>query len=218
MHKVISKINDKYNTKPSRKDLKMNKKDIVNNLIKVANHLDNSKDFNSANELTRIAGIVVAMDGFDDMGGFNPDDMSGADDTEALEMELDSLLMDLNRAAQAGELDDEDIQAIQNMLRSNKGLKTNEMSLDDDFELGLGAVPHKRIKNPVDYDETMHDDDDYDISLSDDDDDEDPELNDPFAWQYDDTPDEDDERRDRNHQDNLDGDHYSPFDEDDLRY
>jgi hypothetical protein len=196
----------------------MNKKDIVNNLIKVANHLDNSKDFNSANELTRIAGIVVAMDGFDDMGGFNPDDMSGADDTEALEMELDSLLMDLNRAAQAGELDDEDIQAIQNMLRSNKGLKTNEMSLDDDFELGLGAVPHKRIKNPVDYDETMHDDDDYDISLSDDDDDEDPELNDPFAWQYDDTPDEDDERRDRNHQDNLDGDHYSPFDEDDLRY
>jgi hypothetical protein len=192
----------------------MNKKDIVNNLIKVANHLDNSKDFNSANELTRIAGIVVAMDGFDDMGGFNPDDMSGADDTEALEMELDSLLMDLNRAAQAGELDDEDIQAIQNMLRSNKGLKTNEMSLDDDFELGLGAVPHKRIKNPIDYNE-VDDDDDYDISLSDDD--EDPELNDPFAWQYDDTPDEDDDMRNRNHQENLDGDHYFMFDEDDRK-
>ena len=207
MHKVISKINDKYNTKPSRKDLKMNKKDIVNNLIKVANHLDNSKDFNSANELTRIAGIVVAMDGFDDMGGFNPDDMSGADDTEALEMELDSLLMDLNRAAQAGELDDEDIQAIQNMLRSNKGLKTNEMSLDDDFELGLGAVPHTRIKNPVNYNDV--EDDDYDVRLSDDD--EDPELNDPFAWQYED--DEDDERRDRNHEEN-DG-HY--FFQDDFQ-
>ena len=213
MHKVISKINDKYNTKPSRKDLKMNKKDIVNNLIKVANHLDNSKDFNSANELTRIAGIVVAMDGFDDMGGFNPDDMSGADDTEALEMELDSLLMDLDRAAKAGELDDEDIQAIQNMLRSNKGLKTNEMSLDDDFELGLGAVPHKRIKNPIDYNEV--EDDDYDVRLSDDD--EDPELNDPFAWQYDDTPDEDDDMRNRNHQENLDGDHYFMFDEDDRK-
>jgi hypothetical protein len=185
----------------------MNKKDIVNNLIKVANHLDNSKDFNSANELTRIAGIVVAMDGFDDMGGFNPDDMSGADDTEALEMELDSLLMDLNRAAQAGELDDEDIQAIQNMLRSNKGLKTNEMSLDDDFELGLGAVPHTRIKNPVNYNDV--EDDDYDVRLSDDD--EDPELNDPFAWQYED--DEDDERRDRNHEEN-DG-HY--FFQDDFQ-
>ena len=191
----------------------MNKKDIVNNLIKVANHLDNSKDFNSANELTRIAGIVVAMDGFDDMGGFNPDDMSGADDTEALEMELDSLLMDLDRAAKAGELDEEDIHAIQNMLRSNKGLQTNEMSFDDDFELGLGAVPHTRIKNPVDYDDV--DDDDYDIRLSDDD--EDPELNDPFAWQYDDTPDEDDDMRNRNHQENLDGDQYFMFDEDDRK-
>ena len=193
----------------------MNKKDIVNNLIKVANHLDNSKDFNSANELTRIAGIVVAMDDFDDMGGFNPDDMSGADDTEALEMELDNLLRDLDRAAKAGELDEEDIQVIQNMLRSNKGLQTNEMSFedDDDFELGLGAVPHTRIKNPVDYDETMHDDDDYDISLSDDD--EDPELNDPFAWQY--LEDEDDDMRDRNHQENLENDSYFMFDEDDVK-
>ena len=187
----------------------MNKQDMVKNLIKVANHLDNTRDFDSANELTRIAKIVVSMD--DDMGGFNPDDFSGADDTESLEMELDSLLMDLNRAAQAGELDDEDIATIQNMLRSNKGLKTNEMSLDDDFELGLGAVPHTRIKNPVDYDDV--DDDDYDIRLSDDD--EDPELNDPFAWQYDDTPDEDDDMRNRNHQENLEGGHYFMFDEDD---
>jgi len=196
----------------------MNKKDIVNNLIKVANHLDNSKDFNSANELTRIAGIVVAMDDFDDMGGFNPDDMSGADDTEALEMELDNLLRDLDRAAKAGELDEEDIHVIQNMLRSNKGLKTNEMSFDEgdddmDHSLGLGAVPHTRIKNPVDYDETMHDDDDYDISLSDDD--EDPELNDPFAWQY--LEDEDDDMRDRNHQENLENDSYFMFDEDDVK-
>jgi len=186
----------------------MNKTDMVKNLIKVANQLDNERDFDSANELTRIAKIVVSMD--DDMGGFNPDDFSGADDTESLEMELDSLLMDLNRAAQAGELDDEDIQTIQNMLRSNKGLKTNEMSLDDDFELGLGAVPHTRIKNPVNYNDL--EDDDYDVRLSDDD--EDPELNDPFAWQYED--DEDDERRDRNHQENLDGDQYFSFDEDDL--
>jgi hypothetical protein len=116
--------------------------------------------------------------------------------------------MDLNRAAQAGELDDEDIQAIQNMLRSNKGLKTNEMSLGDDFELGLGAVPHTRIKNPVDYNDV--EDDDYDVSLSDDD--EDPELNDPFAWQYED--DEDDVRRDRNHEEN-DG-HYFFQDDDDF--
>jgi hypothetical protein len=176
----------------------MNKQDVVKNLVRVANQLDNEKDFDSANELTRIAKLVVSMDEFDDMGGLNPDDFSGVDDTESLEMELDSLLMDLNRAAEAGELSDEDIQTIQNMLRSNKGLKTNEMSLDDDFELGLGAVPHTRIKNPVNYNDV--DDDDYDIRLSDDD--EDPELNDPFAWQYDDTPDEDDERRDRNHEEN----------------
>ena len=104
----------------------MNKTDMVKNLIKVANQLDNERDFDSANELTRIAKLVVSMD--DDMGGFNPDDFSGVDDTESLEMELDSLLMDLNRAAQAGELDDEDIATIQNMLRSNKGLKTNEIA------------------------------------------------------------------------------------------
>lgn len=168
---------------------------MVKNLIKVANQFDNERDFDSANELTRIAKIVVSMD--DDMGGFNPDDFSGADDTESLEMELDSLLMDLNRAAQAGELDDEDIATIQNMLRSNKGLKTNEMSLDDDFELGLGAVPHSRIKNPVDFDEEFDNDpEDYDISL------------------YDDEDDEDDVRRDRNHEEN-DG-HYFFQDDDDF--
>ena len=189
----------------------MNKQDVVKNLVRVANQLDNERDFDSANELTRIAKLVVSMDEFDDMGGLNPDDFSGVDDTESLEMELDSLLMDLDRAAKAGELDDEDIQTIQNMLRSNKGLKTNEMSLDDDFELGLGAVPHTRIKNPVNYNDV--DDDDYDIRFSDDD--EDPELNDPFAWQYED--DEDDVRRDRNHEENLEGDHYFMFDEDDRK-
>jgi hypothetical protein len=191
----------------------MNKQDVVKNLVRVANQLDNERDFDSANELTRIAKLVVSMDEFDDMGGLNPDDFSGVDNTESLEMELDSLLMDLDRAAKAGELDDEDIQTIQNMLRSNKGLKTKEMSLDDDFELGLGAVPHTRIKNPVNYNDV--DDDDYDIRLSDDD--EDPEKNDPFAWQYDDTPDEDDDMRNRNHQENLDGDHYFMFDEDDRK-
>jgi len=192
----------------------MNKQDMVKNLIKVANHLDNERDFDSANELTRIAKIVVSMD--DDMGGFNPDDFSGADDTESLEMELDSLLMDLNRAAQAGELDEEDIATIQNMLRSNKGLKTNEMSLDDDFELGLGAVPHKRIKSPMnssDYDDeegdidlSLYEDDDFDPNYGDDSDYGDEDPGDPHAWQYEDVDDEDDEddlRRDENHQENA---------------
>jgi hypothetical protein len=82
------------------------------------------------------------------------------------------------------------------------------MSLDDDFELGLGAVPHTRIKNPVDYNDV--EDDDYDVRLSDDD--EDPKLNDPFAWQYED--DEDDVRRDKNHEEN-DG-HYFFQDDDDF--
>ena len=164
----------------------MNKTDMVKNLIKVANQLDNERDFDSANELTRIAKLVVSMD--DDMGGFNPDDFSGVDDTESLEMELDSLLMDLNRAAQAGELDDEDIATIQNMLRSNKGLKTNEMSLDDDFELGLGAVPHSRIKNPVGFED---DGEDGDIDLSLPDFDEEIMDEDPNAWMT--LPDEDDD-------------------------
>lgn len=170
----------------------MNKTDMVKNLIRVANHLDNERDFDSANELTRIAKIVVSMD--DDMGGFNPDDFSGADDTESLEMELDSLLMDLNRAAQAGELDEEDIATIQNMLRSNKGLKTNEMSLDDDFELGLGAVPHSRIESPMDSSD--YDYEDGDIDLSDYEDDEDPN-----AWMYD-----QDEEDDSHPYDDLDPD------------
>lgn len=186
----------------------MNKTDMVKNLIKVANQLDNERDFDSANELTRIAKLVVSME--DDMNGFNPDDFSGVDDTESLEMELDSLLMDLNRAAQAGELDDEDIATIQNMLRSNKGLKTNEMSLDDDFELGLGAVPHSRIKNPVDF-EDNGEDGDIDLSLPDFD--EEIMDEDPNAWMYDEDEDEDDLRRDQYHKEN-DG-HYL-FEDDDV--
>lgn len=185
---------------------------MVKNLIKVANHLDNERDFDSANELTRIAKIVVSMD--DDMSGFNPDDFSGADDTESLEMELDNLLQELHRANQAGELDEEDMATIQNMLRSNKGLQTNEMSLDDDFELGLGAVPHSRIKSPMN---SSDDDEDGDIDLSDYEDDDDPyygddtdydyeDPGDPNAWMnepYSEGDDEDDLRRDRNHLENA---------------
>ena len=69
---------------------------------------------------------------------------------------------------------------------------------DMDHSLGLGAVPHTRIKNTSDYDDFDDDDDDYDISLSDDDEDE------------------NDDMRNRNHQENLEGGHYFFQDEDDF--
>ncbi len=198
----------------------MKKIAITQELISLANELDNLQLFKEANTLTKIAHIVVAEDYKHDPMVYNPDEKD-ADVQEAHSMDYLDAMEALNKLVESGELNPRELSQIQAILSdSDEGPDPfKEMSFDegdDDMEhsLGLGAVPHTRIKNKSDYDDyDFDDDDDDDISLSDDD--EDPELNDPFAWQY--LPDEDDDMRNRNHQENLDGDHYFMFDEDDRK-
>ena len=187
----------------------MKKIAITQELLDIANELDNMKLFKEANTLTKIAHIIVAEDYKHDPMVYNPDEKD-ADVQEAHSMDYLDAMEALNKLVESGELNPNELSQIQSILSdSDEGPDPfKEMSFDDDFELGLGAVPHTRIKNPVNYNDL--EDDDYDVRLSDDD--EDPELNDPFAWQYED--DEDDVRRDRNHEEN-DG-HYFFQDDDDF--
>ena len=191
----------------------MKKIAITKEILEIANELDNMKLFSEANSLTKIAKIIVAEDYKHDPMVYNPDDAK-ADVQEAHSMDYLDAMEALNKLVESGELGPRELSQIQSILSDSDDEGPDpfkEMSFedDDDLELGLGAVPHTRIKNPVNYNDV--EDDDYDVRLSDDD--EDPELNDPFAWQYED--DEDDERRDRNHEENLEGDHYFSFDDDD---
>jgi len=189
----------------------MKKIAITKEILEIANELDNMKLFSEANTLTKIAKIIVAEDYKHDPMVYNPDDAK-ADVQEAHSMDYLDAMEALNKLVESGELGPRELSQIQSILSDSDDEGPDpfkEMSFDEDFELGLGAVPHTRIKNPVDYND-VEDDDDYDIRLSDDD--EDLELNDPFAWQYED--DEDDVRRDRNHEEN-DG-HYFFQDEDDF--
>ncbi len=181
----------------------MNRLTITKELIKIANLLDNSKLHGEANSLTKIAEDMMD-DKFDPMV-YNPDD-EASDDLDAKTDEFDTLIDSLMRAHSEGDLNDEDISSIMNILNQESG-RASEMSYendeyntedygicpdcgeyledgvcedcgygededmeDDDFELGLGAVPHKRIKNPSKYDVDSHKLD-YDISLADDEDD-----------------------------------------------
>ena len=191
----------------------MKKIAITQELLDIANELDNMNLFKEANTITKIAHIVVAEDYKHDPMVYNPDEKN-ADIQEAHSMDYLDAMEALNKLVESGELNPRELSQIQAILSdSDEGPDPfKEMSFDDDgdFELGLGAVPHTRIKNPVDYDETMHDDD-YDIRLSDDD--EDPELNDPHAWQY-----EDDESDldDMEHKQRRDYPHMKHHDEDDF--
>jgi len=158
----------------------MKKIAITKELLEIANELDSMKLFSEANILTKIANIVVAEDYKHEPAVYNPDE-ANADVQEAHSMDYLDALDALNKLVESGELEPRELSQIQSILSdSDEGPDPfKEMSFDDDFELGLGAVPHTRIKNPIDYNE-VDDDDDYDISLSDDDEDED----DPHAWQY----------------------------------
>jgi len=196
----------------------MKKIAITQELISLANELDNLQLFKEANTLTKIAHIVVAEDYKHDPMVYNPDEKD-ADVQEAHSMDYLDAMEALNKLVESGELNPRELSQIQAILSDSDDEGPDpfkEMSFDegdDDMEhsLGLGAVPHTRIKNKSDYDDYDFDDDDYDIRLSDDD--EDPELNDPHAWQY-----EDDESDldDMEHKQRRDYPHMKHHDEDDF--
>jgi len=108
----------------------MNKFSLTQELVKIANILDSSNMHNEANSLTKIAEDMMD-EKFDSMV-FNPDDeKSDMMDNEADDFEtLIDTLMDAERN---GDLNDEDISSIMNILNQESG-RASEMSFDEDDE------------------------------------------------------------------------------------
>jgi hypothetical protein len=108
----------------------MNRLTITKELIKIANLLDNSKLHGEANSLTKIAEDMMD-DKFDPMV-YNPDD-EASDDLDAKTDEFDTLIDSLMKAHSEGDLNDEDISSIMNILNQESG-RASEMSFDEDDE------------------------------------------------------------------------------------
>jgi hypothetical protein len=153
----------------------MNRLTITKELIKIANLLDNSKLHGEANSLTKIAEDMMD-DKFDPMV-YNSDD-EASDDLDAKTDEFDTLIDSLMKAHSEGDLNDEDISSIMNILNQESGRSTMQMSYDDledmedmedmedDFDMGPeedefdyeSPEEHEDMEDddfPVQYDEMM---------------------------------------------------------------
>ena len=135
----------------------MNKTTITKELVKIANFLDSSNLHKEANSLTKIAEDM--MDSKYDPMVYNPDD-EASDSLDAQADDFDMLIDTLMAAQREGDLNDEDIASIMNILEQDAGRKSIEMSYDDDdddiddddFDMG----PEDE---PFDYD-SMEDEED----------------------------------------------------------
>ncbi len=107
----------------------MNKFIITKELVKIANYLDNSKMHREANSLTKIAEDM--MDENIDPMVYNPDD-EASDDLDAQADDFDMLIDTLMAAHREGDLNEEDMASIMNILEQDSGRKSVEMSYDDD--------------------------------------------------------------------------------------
>jgi len=183
----------------------MKKIAITHDLLDIANELDNMKLFKEANTLTKIAHIIVAEDYKHDPMVYNPDEKD-ADVQEAHSMDFLDAMEALNKLVESGELNPNELSQIQSILSDsdNEGPDPfKEMSFDDEDDEHY--MTDEELDEQFDNDPSEMDDDDFDEEMMDED---------PNAWMYDDTPDEDDVRRDKNHKEN-DG-HYFFQDEDDF--
>jgi hypothetical protein len=154
----------------------MKKIAITQELLDIANELDNMKLFNEANTLTKIAHIVVAEDYKHDPMVYNPDEKD-ADVQEAHSMDYLDAMEALNKLVESGELNPQELSQIQSILSDSDDEGPDpfkEMSYEDDEHFMTDEELDEQFDNdPSDMDDEEDDDD-------------------PHAWQYDDTPDEDD--------------------------
>jgi hypothetical protein len=180
----------------------MKKIAITQELLDIANELDNMKLFKEANTLTKIAHLVVAEDYKHDPMVYNPDDAK-ADVQEAHSMDFLDAMEALNKLVESGELNPNELSQIQSILSDSDDEGPDpfkEMSFDDDH-----YMTDEELDEQFDNDPSDMNDDDFDEEMMDED---------PNAWMYDKDEDEDDKRRDKNHMEN-DG-HYFFQDEDDF--
>ena len=107
----------------------MNKFNLTQELVKIANVLDSSNMHNEANSLTKIAEDMMD-EKFDSMV-FNPDD-EASDDLDAQASDFDTLIDTLMDAEKNGDLNDEDIASIMNILNLESGRSIKKMSYEND--------------------------------------------------------------------------------------
>ena len=112
----------------------MKKIAITQELIDIANELDNMKLFREANTLTRIARTVVAEEYKHEPMVYNPDDAK-ADVQEAHSMDFLDAMEALNKLVESGELEPRELSQIQSILSDSDDEGPDpfkEMSFDDE--------------------------------------------------------------------------------------
>jgi hypothetical protein len=140
----------------------MKKIAITQELLDIANELDNIKLFKEANTLTKIAHIIVAEDYKHDPMVYNPDEKDG-DVQEAHSMDYLDAMEALNKLVESGELNPNELSQIQSILSdSDQGPDPfKEMSLDEDDEHYMTdeELDEQFDNDPSDMDDDMDDDD-----------------------------------------------------------
>ena len=138
----------------------MKKIAITQELLDIANELDNIKLFKEANTLTKIAHIIVAEDYKHDPMVYNPDEKD-ADVQEAHSMDYLDAMEALNKLVESGELNPNELSQIQSILSdSDQGPDPfKEMSLDEDDE---HYMTDEELDEQFDNDPSSMDDEDDD--------------------------------------------------------
>ena len=146
----------------------MKKIAITQELLNIANELDNMKLFKEANTITKIAHIVVAEDYKHDPMVYNPDEKD-ADVQEAHSMDYLDAMEALNKLVESGELNPQELSQIQAILSDSDDEGPDpfkEMSLEDDDHYMTDEELDEQFDNdPSDMDEEEDDED-------------------PNSWQY----------------------------------
>lgn len=139
----------------------MKKIAITQELLDIANALDNMKLFNEANTLTKIAHIVVAEDYKHDPMVYNPDEKD-ADVQEAHSMDYLDAMEALNKLVESGELNPRELSQIQSILSDS-----DDEGPDPFKEMSFGK--DEDDEDDMDFDEEMMDDEPFDYDSPEDD-------------------------------------------------
>ena len=177
----------------------MKKIAITQELLDIANELDNMKLFNEANTITKIAHIVVAEDYKHDPMVYNPDEKD-ADVQEAHSMDYLDAMEALNKLVESGELNPQELSQIQSILSDSDDEGPDpfkEMSYDDD---DMHHMTDEELDEQFDNDPSdwHYDEEDED---------------DPHAWHYEEDQSDLD---DMEHEQRSDHHQMHNFDEDDF--
>jgi hypothetical protein len=141
----------------------MKKIAITQELIDIANELDNMKLFREANTLTRIARTVVAEEYKHEPMVYNPDDAK-ADVQEAHSMDFLDAMEALNKLVESGELEPRELSQIQSILSDSDDEGPDpfkEMSFDDEDDDHY--MTDEELDEQFDNDPSNMDDDEDDI-------------------------------------------------------